>query len=88
MTSTAIEQGRIRGLRWYIVGMVCLLTIINYIDRMTLSVLGPTIMTEFDMTNVDFSRVVTAFLIAYTISQALSGRVLDRIGTQIGRAHV
>ena len=37
MTSTAIEQGRIRGLRWYIIGMVCLLTIINYIDRMTLS---------------------------------------------------
>ena len=84
MTSTAIEQGRIRGLRWYIIGMVCLLTIINYIDRMTLSVLAPTIMTEFGMTNVDYSRVVTAFLIAYTISQALSGRVLDRIGTRFG----
>jgi len=74
----------VRGLRWWIMGMICLLTIINYIDRMTLSVLAPTIMTEFGMTNVDYSRVVTTFLLAYTISQGLSGKVLDRVGTRVG----
>jgi ACS family hexuronate transporter-like MFS transporter len=74
----------IRGLRWWIVGMVFMLTVINYIDRMTLSVLAPTIRAEFGMSNESYSRVVTAFLIGYTISQALSGRVLDRIGTRIG----
>ena len=74
----------IRGLRWWIVGMVFMLTVINYIDRMTLSVLAPTIRAEFGMSNEAYSRVVTAFLIGYTISQALSGRVLDRIGTRIG----
>ena len=78
------ERGKIRGLRWIIIGMICLLTVINYIDRMTLSVLAPTIMEEFGMNNVAYSRVVTAFLIAYTLSQALSGRVLDRIGTRAG----
>jgi ACS family hexuronate transporter-like MFS transporter len=78
------ERGKIRGLRWIIIGMICLLTIINYIDRMTLSVLAPTIMEDFGMNNVAYSRVVTAFLIAYTLSQALSGRVLDRIGTRVG----
>ncbi|HYD53851.1 MAG TPA: MFS transporter [Gemmatimonadaceae bacterium] len=85
-TSGPVQQrGTIRGLRWWIIGMVCLLTIINYIDRMTLAVLAPTfIMPEFGMTNVEYSRVVTAFLVAYTISQALSGRVLDRIGTRRG----
>jgi MFS transporter, ACS family, hexuronate transporter len=66
------------------IGMICLLTIINYIDRMTLSVLAPTIMSDFGMNNVDYSRVVTTFLVAYTISQALSGKVLDRIGTRAG----
>ena len=76
--------GKIRGLRWYIIGMICMLTIINYIDRMTLSVLAPTIMAEFGMSNVDYSRVVTAFLLAYTISQSVSGKVLDRIGTRAG----
>lgn len=64
--------------------MICLLTIINYIDRMTLSVLAPTIMAEFKMTNVDYSRVVTTFLLAYTISQSFSGKVLDRVGTRVG----
>src|SRR5687767_8098391 len=78
------ERGKIRGLRWIIIGMICTLTVINYVDRMTLSVLAPTIMEEFGMNNVAYSRVVTAFLIAYTLSQALSGRVLDRIGTRAG----
>lgn len=71
-------------LRWWIIGMICMLTVVNYIDRMTLSVLAPTIMDEFGMTNVHYSRVVTAFLLAYTISQAVSGRIIDRIGTRVG----
>jgi MFS transporter, ACS family, hexuronate transporter len=75
---------KIRGLRWWIVGMICLVTIINYIDRQTLSVLAPTIREEFGMSNVSYSRVVTIFLLGYTISQALSGKVLDRIGVRRG----
>ena len=77
-----MTKAPIRNLRWIIIGMICTLTVINYIDRMTLSVLAPTIMEEFGMTNVAYSRVVTAFLVAYTISQTLSGRLLDRIGTR------
>jgi ACS family hexuronate transporter-like MFS transporter len=64
--------------------MICLVTIINYIDRQTLSVLAPTIRAEFGMSNVSYSRVITIFLLGYTISQALSGKVLDRIGVRRG----
>ncbi len=64
--------------------MICLVTIINYIDRQTLSVLAPTIREQFGMTNASYSRVVTTFLLGYTISQALSGKLLDRIGTRAG----
>ena len=64
--------------------MICMLTVINYIDRQTLSVLAPTIREAFGMSNTSYSRVVTIFLLGYTISQALSGKVLDRIGTRIG----
>src|SRR3712207_9289698 len=56
----------------------------NYVDRMTLSVLAPTIREELGMSNAAYSRVVTTFLLGYTISQALSGKVLDRIGTRVG----
>src|SRR5688572_33276669 len=69
-----------KNYRWLMIGMIFMLTVINYIDRMTLSVLAPTIMEEFGMTNVAYSRVVTMFLIAYTISQSVSGKILDRIG--------
>ncbi|HEX8432645.1 MAG TPA: MFS transporter [Longimicrobium sp.] len=82
--STGAERGKIHGLRWYIVGMICMLTVINYIDRMTLSVLAPTIREEFGMSNASYSRVVTVFLLGYTISQAVSGKVLDRVGTRVG----
>lgn len=74
----------VKGLRWWIVGMICLVTIINYIDRQTLSVLAPTIREEFGMNNVSYARVVTIFLLGYTISQALSGKVLDKIGVRRG----
>jgi MFS transporter, ACS family, hexuronate transporter len=75
---------KIRGLRWWIIGLICMLTVINYIDRQTLAVLAPTIRETFGMSNASYSRVVTMFLLGYTISQALSGKVLDRIGTRIG----
>lgn len=74
----------IRGLRWWIIGMICMLTIINYIDRQTLSVLAPTIRADFGMSNAAYARVGTIFLLGYTISQALSGKLLDRIGTRLG----
>lgn len=64
--------------------MICALTVINYIDRQTLSVLAPTIRETFGMSNSSYSRVVTMFLLGYTISQALSGKILDRIGTRLG----
>ncbi len=66
------------------IGMIFLLTVVNYIDRMTLSVLAPTIMDQFGMTNVAYARVVFMFLLAYTISQTVSGKVLDRVGTRAG----
>ncbi|HET8654961.1 MAG TPA: MFS transporter, partial [Longimicrobiaceae bacterium] len=77
-------RSRFHGLRWLMVGMIFLVTVVNYVDRMTLSVLAPTIMDEFRMNNEAYSHVVGAFLIAYTISQSLAGRFIDRIGTRIG----
>jgi ACS family hexuronate transporter-like MFS transporter len=82
MTTTA--SAKVGNVRWVIIGMICMITVINYIDRQTLSVLAPTIRETFGMTNTDYSRVVTTFLLGYTLSQALSGRLLDRIGTRVG----
>jgi len=77
-------SGSIRRLRWYIGGLLFLSTVVNYIDRQTLSVLAPVLKTEFHWTNSDFGLVVIAFRVAYSIGQTASGRWLDRIGTRTG----
>jgi ACS family hexuronate transporter-like MFS transporter len=59
-------------------------TIINYIDRQTLSALAPFLKQEQRWTNEDYALIVIAFRIAYTIGQTVFGRALDRIGTRLG----
>jgi ACS family hexuronate transporter-like MFS transporter len=56
--------------RWGVAALLFLATVINYIDRQTLSVLAPVLRDEFQMTNTDYSRVVFAFLLAYLIMQS------------------
>ena len=83
--SVAVTEGfKINGLRWWIVGLVFLATLINYIDRLTISVLAPVITKDLGLTNTQFGGIVTWFLLAYTISQGLSGKLYDRIGTRLG----
>jgi ACS family hexuronate transporter-like MFS transporter len=74
----------IRRLRWYIGALLFLSTVINYIDRQTLSVLAPIIKDEYHWTNSDFALIVIAFRIAYAFGQTASGRFLDRVGTRAG----
>jgi MFS transporter, ACS family, hexuronate transporter len=81
VTETAFK---VRGLRWWIVGLIFLATLINYIDRLTVSVLAPVITKDLGLTNTEFGGIITWFLLAYTISQGLSGRLYDRVGTKRG----
>ncbi len=77
-------SGPVRRLRWYIGALLFLSTVINYIDRQTLSVLAPFLKNEFQWTNSDYALLVIAFRVAYSVGQTVSGRWLDRIGTRAG----
>src|SRR5688572_5240593 len=70
--------------RWYIGGLLFLSTVINYIDRQTLSVLAPYLKAEYTWTNSDFALVLIAFRVAYALGQTVAGRVIDRLGTRNG----
>src|SRR5882757_2284204 len=84
-TRTVIDAGfKLRGLRWWIVGLIFLATLVNYIDRLTISVLAPVITRDLGLTNTEFGGILTWFLLAYTISQGLSGKLYDRVGTKRG----
>ena len=79
-----MPRAPIRRLRWYIGGLLFLSTVINYIDRQTLSVLAPVLKDEFRWSNSDFALIVIAFRVAYAFGQTASGRFLDRVGTRAG----
>lgn len=74
----------VRGLRWWIIGVIFLATLINFIDRLTVSILGPVIMAQLQLTNAQFGSITVWFLVAYTASQGLSGKLYDRIGSKRG----
>ncbi len=73
-----------RNLRWIVGGLLFLSTVVNYIDRQTLSVLAPYIKLEYKWSNTDFALLIISFRVAYSIGQTLAGRLLDRVGTRTG----
>lgn len=75
---------KIGGLRWLVISLVFLATVINYVDRQTVSVLKTAISADLGLTNADYAAVQNCFLVLYGISQMLSGRLYDRIGTRLG----
>lgn len=64
--------------------MLFLSTVINFIDRQTLSALAPFLKEDYHWTNEDYALIVIAFRIAYAIGQTTLGRFVDHIGTRIG----
>ena len=75
---------KIKGLRWWIIGLISLATVINYIDRSTLSLMWPSISKDLGMNKEDYAIILNVFMIAYAVGQLVSGRLFDKVGTRIG----
>ena len=75
----------VRGkLRFWIVGLVALATVINYIDRGALAVLWPEISEELGLTKVEYAIIINVFTFAYAFGQTLFGKIFDWIGVRLG----
>jgi len=75
---------KIPHMRWVVGALLFLATALNYADRLTLSVISTDLRKEFHMSETDYSQVVSCFLIAYAAMYAVSGYVVDRLGTRRG----
>ncbi len=81
---------KLKGLRWWIVGLIALATVINYIDRQSLSVLWPDIAVDLYPENTDDERkeiyalISIVFVFSYAFGQAIFGKIFDWIGTRLG----
>ena len=72
----------IKNLRWGVAAMLCLSSELNYLDRQTLSVLAATIQHDLKLSDVDYAWITSAFLTSYTIMYAVSGKLVDVLGTR------
>lgn len=90
---------KIKGLRWWIIGLIMIVTIINYLDRNTLAIMWQGIVGDLGLIDPDvspeeysrqskqlYSYIYMFFMVAYGVSQMLSGKLYDKIGTRKGFA--
>lgn len=85
-TSSVAVELPVRRIRWLVVAFIFLATVINYLDRQTLSVIAPVIRHDLGFGDLEYSRIVGVFLLAYTIMNGISGPMIDRMGTRKGYA--
>ena len=75
---------KVKGLRWWIIGLIALATVINYIDRSSIAIMWPDMNKDIGLGKDQYAMIMTMFMIAYAISQSLSGKLYDWLGTRIG----
>ncbi|HEX7060553.1 MAG TPA: MFS transporter [Woeseiaceae bacterium] len=73
-----------KNLRWVVIGLVAIATVINYIDRNALAVMWPGMSEELGMDKNDYALILSFFMVGYAIGQSLFGKVFDMIGTRLG----
>lgn len=79
---------KIKGLRWWIITLIGIATVINYIDRSAINIMWPYIYKDFGIADADnknaLALITTFFMIAYAIGQTVTGKMMDAIGTKLG----
>lgn len=72
------------SVRWWIIVLIAVVTVVNYIDRTSLAVMWPEIAKDTQLTKEHYATIVSAFMVAYALGQAVSGRIFDWVGTRLG----
>ena len=77
---------QVNGLRWLIASLLCVATIVNYLDRQLLSVVAPMLRHDLHLSNTQYSYAINAFLVAYAAMFTVGGWLVDRLNTRLGMA--
>ena len=81
---------KLKGLRWWVIALIALATVINYIDRQSLNVLWPAIAADLYPDNTPDERkeiyafISVVFVFSYAFGQAIFGKIFDWVGTRFG----
>lgn len=76
---------KLKALRWWIIGLVMLGAIVNYLTRSTMGVAAPTLMKDLGITVTEYSWITSAFQLGIML-QPVCGYILDTLGLRTGFA--
>lgn len=82
-STTDAASVRVSKLRWAILAMLFAATVLNYVDRQTLSILAPQVQKDLGIDDLGYARIVQYFLIAYALSYVGAGWITDKLGAKL-----
>jgi len=71
-------------LRWLVLSVFVFSTALNYLDRLLLAALAPTLKSEFHLSNAQYGGVISVFSIVYALTAPVAGWFIDRVGLNTG----
>ncbi len=74
----------IRQVRWWILALLFLVTVINFVDRQSLSIVAPVLRDSLHLSNSDYGRIVAAFQAGMMLAEFPMGLLMDRRGVRFG----
>ena len=82
-STTAAASSHASKLRWTILAMLFAATVLNYVDRQTLSILASQVQKDLGIDDLGYARIVQYFLVAYALSYLGAGWVTDKLGAKL-----
>ncbi len=83
-TKDAPVGGRTTHVRWFICGLLFYATTVNYMDRMVLGILKPTIAHQLHWSETEYGMITFAFQLGYAVMMPIAGRLIDWLGLRLG----
>ncbi|MGA8028375.1 MAG: MFS transporter, partial [Bryobacteraceae bacterium] len=77
-------RGQAAHFRWYICGLLFYATTVNYMDRMVLGILKPTIAHDLHWNETQYGLINSAFQLGYALMMPIAGRLIDWLGLRVG----
>jgi MFS transporter, ACS family, hexuronate transporter len=71
-------------LRWIVLGVFVFSTALNYLDRLLVAALAPTLKSEFHLSNAQYGGIISVFSLVYALTAPVAGWFIDRIGLNAG----
>lgn len=69
--------------RWFIVAIIFLAIVFNYVDRQIVSILKPVLKSEFSLNDSGYAWILNIFTICYAVMYPVTGWMVDRFGARV-----